>query len=265
MTETGPASPFDAQRAEDRTLRLETALRRSEKLAMAGRLAASVMHEINNPSQAIADLVYLIGKDADYPERVRAHAVQIEEQLVRIQYIARQTLSFFRDAPRSQTKDLVPLVEAALRYQGALLEEKHIQVRKELPDILLAPVYPGDFVQLVSNLVRNAAEALPGGGALSVRLRASGTNARLTVADNGRGIPLPIRARLFEAFQSDKAEAGNGLGLWICKTIVDKHRGRILWRTSTEGKAHGTTFSVLVPLDRPTENDGMGEHTYLAR
>ena len=123
MTEPGPASPLDGQRAEERTLRLETALRRSEKLAMAGRVAASVMHEINNPSQAIADLVYLIRKDADHPERVRAHAVQIEEELVRLQYIARQTLSFFRDAPRSQTKDLVPLVETALRYQNALLEE----------------------------------------------------------------------------------------------------------------------------------------------
>jgi signal transduction histidine kinase len=264
MTETGPASPSDDQRAEDRTLRLETALRRSERLAMAGRLAASVMHEINNPSQAIADLVYLIGKDADHPERVRAHAAQIEEQLVRIQYIARQTLSFFRDAPRSQTKDLVPLVEAAFRYHGALLEDKHIQVQKELPDILIASVYPGDFLQLVSNLVRNAAEALPGGGALWIRLRASGANARLTVADNGRGIPMPIQARLFEAFQSDKAEAGNGLGLWICKTIVDKHRGSILWRSSTEGKAHGTTFSVFLPLDGPAENAGFGEMSYIA-
>lgn len=265
MTEIGPAPPFDAQRPEDRTLRLEMALRRSEKLAMAGRLAASVMHEINNPSQAIADLVYLIGKDADYPERVRAHAVQIEEQLVRIQYVARQTLSFFRDAPRSQMKDLVPLVEAALRYQGPLLEEKHIQVKKVLPDMLLASVYVGDFVQMVSNLVRNAAEALPGGGALCIRLRALGAKARLTVADNGRGIPLPIRARLFEAFSSDKAEAGNGLGLWICKTIVDKHQGSIRWRTSTGVKAHGTTFSVLLPVDRPTENDGFGEHAYIVR
>jgi signal transduction histidine kinase len=265
MTETGPASPFDDQRAEDRTLRLETALRRSEKLAMAGRLAASVMHEINNPSQAIADLVYLIGKDADHPDRVRAHAVQIEEQLVRIQYIARQTLSFFRDAPQSQTKDLVLLVETALRYQSALLEGKHIQVRKELPDILVGSVYPGDFLQLVSNLVRNAAEALPGGGGLWVRLRASGANARLTVADGGRGIPLPIQARLFEAFQSDKAEAGNGLGLWICKTIVDKHGGRIRWRSSTEGKTRGTTFSVLLPLDGRTATEGFGEHSYMAR
>jgi signal transduction histidine kinase len=265
MTDTGPASPLDDQRAEDRTLRLETALRRSEKLAMAGRLAASVMHEINNPSQAIADLVYLIGKDAEHPERVRAHAVQIEEQLVRIQYIARQTLSFFRDAPRSQTKDLVPLVEAALRYHGALLEEKHIQVRKELPDILIASVFSGDFLQLISNLVRNAAEALPPGGTLCIRLRASGANARLIVADNGRGIPPAIQARLFEAFQSDKAEAGNGLGLWICKTIVDKHGGSIHWRTSTEGKAHGTTFSVLLPLDGPTEYDGFGDQSYIAK
>jgi signal transduction histidine kinase len=265
MTEPRPVSPFDGQRPEERTLRLETALRRSEKLAMAGRLAASVMHEINNPSQAIADLVYLIGKNAEYPERVRAYAVQIEEQLVRIQYIARQTLSFFRDAPRSQTKDLVPLVETALRYQSGLLEEKRILVQKELPDILVASVYPGDFLQLVTNLVRNAAEASSGGGALRVRLRASGPHARLTVADSGRGIPLPIQARLFEAFQSDKAEAGNGIGLWICKTIVDKHGGRIRWRSSIEGKTRGTIFSVLVPLDGPTKTEAFGEQPYIAR
>ena len=265
MTENGPLSPSEDQPAEERTFRLETALRRSEKLAMAGRLAASVMHEINNPSQAIADLIYLIGKDADHPDRVRAYAVQIEEQLVRIQYIARQTLSFFRDTPRTQTKDLVPMVEAALRYHGALLEEKHIQVRKELPDILVASVFPGDFLQLVSNLVRNAAEALSNGGALCVRLRASGGHALLTVADGGRGIPLPIQVRLFEAFQSDKAEAGNGLGLWICKTIVDKHGGSIRWRSSTEGKAQGTTFLISLPLDGPRADDDFDERAYIAR
>jgi len=246
MKET--SSPHRDPPEDERTLRLEVALRQSEKQAMAGRLAASVMHEINNPSQAIADLVYLIGKEADHPELVRARAAQIEEQLVRIQYIARQTLSFFRETPQNQSKDLVPLVETALRYQSTLLEEKHIQVRKELPDLLLAPVYPGDFLQLVSNLMRNAVEALPEGGTLCVRLRAAGTHGRLTIADNGRGIPPALRARLFEAFQSDKAEAGNGLGLWICKTIVDKHRGHIEWRTSTGGEAHGTTFSVVLPL-----------------
>jgi signal transduction histidine kinase len=259
MKETGPGPPPRDPRGDERTLRLETALHRSERLAMAGRFAASVMHEINNPSQAIADLVYLIAKEADQPDRVRARAVQIEEQLVRIQYIARQTLSFFRDTPRSQTKDLVPLVETALRYHSALLGEKHIELRKDLPDILLGSVFPGEFLMLVSNLVRNAAEALPPGGTLSVRLRARGGNARLTVADNGRGIPRPIQARLFEAFQSDKADAGNGLGLWICKTIVEKHGAQIRWRSCTEGRAQGTTFSVLLPLSIATENESFQE------
>jgi signal transduction histidine kinase len=256
-----PRSPHRDPPGDERTLRLETALRRSEKLAMAGRLAASVMHEINNPSQAIADLVYLIARDADRPELVRAHAAQIEEQLVRIQYIARQTLSFFRDTPRTQTKDLVPLVDTALRYHAGLLEEKQIQVRKEMPDLLLGSVYPGDFLQLVSNLVRNAAEALPPGGMLRVRLRAYGGNARLTVADNGRGIPQAIQVRLFEAFQSDKADAGNGLGLWICKTIVEKHAGQIHWRSSIKPATHGTTFSVLLPLAGPEGEQGYGERS----
>jgi signal transduction histidine kinase len=225
---------------------------------MAGRLAASVMHEINNPSQAIADLVYLIGKEADHPELVRAYAAQIEEQLVRIQYIARQTLSFFRDTQQSQTKDLVPLVETAIRYHSGVLDEKHITLRKKLPDVLLGSIFPGDFVQLVSNLVRNAAEALPIGGTLCVRLRALGGMGRLTVADNGRGIPPAIQARLFEAFQSDKAEAGNGLGLWISKTIVEKHGGQIRWRSSTRG----TTFTVLFPLEGPADDTGFGERAY---
>lgn len=242
------SAPDSSFREDDRALRLETALRRSEKLAMAGRLAASVMHEINNPAQVIGDLVYLIGKEADNPRSVRAHAAQIEEQLVRIQYIAGQTLSFFRDIPRSQPKDLVPLVETALRYHGRQLEEKKIQVRKHLPDQLIASVFPGDFVQLLSNLVRNAAEALPQGGTLCVRLRACGPHAQLTIADNGRGIPRKIQERLFEAFQSDKAEAGNGLGLWISKTIVEKHKGQIYWRSATQGKRSGTTFLVTFPL-----------------
>jgi signal transduction histidine kinase len=267
MMEKGPVSPQRDAPGDERTLRLESALQRSEKLAMAGRLAASVMHEINNPSQAIADLIYLIAKDADHPELVRSRAAQVEEQLARIQYIARQTLSFFRDAPQRQAKDLVPLVETALRYHSNLLAEKQIHIRKDMPDMLVGSIYPGDFLQLVSNLVRNAAEALPVGGTMCLRLRAAGKNGRLTVADNGRGIPPSIRARLFEAFQSSKADAGNGLGLWICKAIVEKHGGRIHWRSSTAGRFQGTTFSVSIPLGRPAEDVGLSGRTpyYAAR
>jgi len=266
MKETGSASPpRDLLGGDERTLRLETALRQSEKLAMAGRLAASVMHEINNPSQAIADLVYLLAKEADHPELVRSRAVQIEEQLVRIQYIARQTLSFFRDTPQTVVKDLVPLVETALRYHSALMLEKKIVLRKDMPDMLISSVYPGEFLQLVSNLVRNSLEALPVGGKLCLRLRACGPNARLTIADNGRGIPPRIRARLFEAFLSDKAEAGNGLGLWICKTIVEKHRGQICWRSATEGSVHGTSFLVSLPLHSQVDEVSKPSPAFVAR
>jgi signal transduction histidine kinase len=261
MMEKAPPSSQRNASSDERTLRLETALQRSEKLAMAGRLAASVMHEINNPSQAIADLIYLIAKEADHPELVRSRAAQIEEQLARIQYIARQTLSYFRDVPQRQAKDLVPLVETALRYHSGLLAQKQIRIRKDMPDMLIGSIYPGDFLQLVSNLVRNAAEALPVGGTLCLRLRAAGKNGRLTVADNGRGIPLPIQGRLFEAFQSSKAEAGNGLGLWICKAIVEKHGGQIHWRSSTEGRLHGTAFSVSIPLGSPSEGTRVGGRT----
>ena len=170
MMEKGAPPPQRNAPGDERTLRLETALQRSEKLAMAGRLAASVMHEINNPSQAIADLIYLIAKDADDPDLVRVRAAQIEEQLARIQYIARQTLSYFRDAPQRQAKDLVALVETAVRYHSNLLAEKRIHTRKDMPDMLVGSIYPGDYLQLVSNLVRNAAEALPVGGTLCLSL-----------------------------------------------------------------------------------------------
>lgn len=134
-------------------------------------------------------------------------------------------------------------------------------MRKELPDMLIGSVYPGDFLQLVSNLVRNSAEALPRGGVLFVRLRgAKGTAiGRLTIADNGLGIPPRIRARMFQAFETDKAEAGTGLGLWICKTIVDKHGGQILWRSTAEGRSRGTTFLVSIPLGDGT--GGLGQHS----
>ena len=87
----------------------------------------------------------------------------------------------------------------------------------------------------------------------------------MTVVDNGRGIPLRMRTRLFEAFQSDKAEAGNGLGLWICKSIAEKHGGLIQWRSSTDGKARGTAFSVLLPLGGPMDEIRQRSPVYAAR
>jgi signal transduction histidine kinase len=223
---------------------LQAALHRNEKLALVGKLTAAAIHEINNPAEAVTNLAYLILQHPGDPGLVAAFATQIEEQMIRIQYATRQTLSYFRETPQRQRVDLVSVVEAALRFHNPLLSQRNIHVRKQLPGELIADIFPGDFLQMLSNLICNAGEALPDGGLLIIRMRAVSNAIRLTVADNGCGIPHTMRPHLFEPFQSTKAERGNGLGLWICKSIAAKHGGSIVWRTSTAQNLHGTAFSI---------------------
>jgi len=223
---------------------LQAALHRNEKLALVGRLTAAAIHEINNPAEAVTNLAYLISHNSDDRGLVESCANQIENQMARIQYVTRQYLSYFRETPQRQKVDLVSIIEAALRYHEPLLSRANIHVKKQFPGQLEASIYAGDFLQMLSNLIRNAAEALVDGGILLIRLRASNHNIRLTVADNGCGIPDAVRPRLFEPFQSTKVEHGNGLGLWICKSVAARHDARISWRSSTREDIHGTAFSI---------------------
>jgi signal transduction histidine kinase len=225
---------------------LKAALRRSEKQALAGRLTASVMHEINNPAEAIGNLVYLIAQNADNPEFVISLSRQVEEQLLRIRYASRQTLSFFKEYPLRQDTDLVALIDTVIRFYTPSLAERKIRLQMQVPDKLIVAVFPGDFLQLVSNLVGNAIDAIPIGGVLCIRLRRLRQKVRLTVADNGSGIPRHLRSHLFEPFETGKADTGHGLGLWICKTVAERHGGHLSWRTNTEPETHGTTFSLSI-------------------
>jgi signal transduction histidine kinase len=229
---------------EGQIQRLEDALRRNEKLALVGRITASVMHEINNPAEAITNLVYLLQQNATDPERVKSLSRQIEEQLMRIQYVARQTLSFFRETAQKQNTDLVPLIETAIRFHEPSLIHKKISVRRQMPETLMASVYPGDLLQLVSNLIGNAIDAIASEGTLCIRLRQSQNRIRLTIADSGCGIPQPQRLYIFEPFHTTKTDTGTGLGLWICKSVAEKHGGHLSWRSSTAQEKHGTTFSL---------------------
>lgn len=224
--------------------RLEAALRHEEKLALMGRITASVIHEILNPAEAIGNLVYLIANNSDDPELIKSLSKQIEEQLLRIRYVSRHTLSYFRESPQRLNSDLIPLVETAIRYHGTMLLERKIEIRRQLPESVNAAIYPGDFLQIVSNLLRNSIDALESGGTICLRVRNSKGKVRFTIADNGCGIPGHLRPRLFEPFQTTKTETGNGLGLWICKSAIERHRGRIAWRSSTDPRTHGTIFCV---------------------
>ncbi len=111
------------------------------------KLTAAAIHEINNPAEAVTNLAYLILQHPGDPGLVAAFATQIEEQMLRIQYATRQTLSYFRETPQRQKVDLVSVVEAALRFHYPLLSQRNIHVRKQLPGELIADIFPGDFLQ----------------------------------------------------------------------------------------------------------------------
>lgn len=225
----------------------EELLYRYRAFAVAGQFAAVVMHEINGPLEAITNLNYLIQQDADNAGLVRHYSQLIEEQLRNLMKLSRQTLSFYHSEETREVVAISTLAEAALRVHQKKIFAKQIQIRRSLPSDVTAEVNPGDLLQVISNLVANAIDALPDDGILQVRVKRCLQEVRIIVADNGHGIPDPIRARIFDPFFTTKREHGTGFGLAISKTIVEKHQGRIRTRSSTRPPRSGTIFRISLP------------------
>jgi len=230
----------------------EEILRRSEKLSAAGRLATTVAHEINNPLEAITNLLYLARNSSD-PAMIQNWLATADEELSRISHLSRQTLAFYRQTEEvravrvgAMLDSLLPVFTSAVRNRKIVLFPEI----KEDPEILAAA---GEIRQLIANLTSNAIDAVEKGGRILIRISAAtawrdGTKGvRLTVADNGRGISPSIRAQLFDPFVTSKQDVGTGLGLWVCKNIVEKHRGTIRVKTSTLPAQSWTVFSVFLP------------------
>jgi len=233
--------------------RTENALRRSEKLAATGRLAASIAHEINNPLAALTNLVYLIENEAtSEPIRGYAHTAQME--LSRVAHITRQTLAFCRESTNATDVNLAELIDSALFIYGTAIRNKNLEVRRELRFTGNIHGYPNELRQVLSNIVGNAVEALPNGGCLRIRLYRSHEwcnsrkpGVRIVIGDTGEGIRPDHKLHLFEPFFTTKAEKGTGLGLWVSQGIVEKHGGFIRLRSSTRPENRGTVFSVFLP------------------
>lgn len=223
-------------------------LRQNQELAVVGQFAAAVMHEINGPLEAVINLNYLIKCEVDDVDRVRQYCGLIDEQLVTLTKLSRQTLSFYKSAETRQAIAIATLAEAALRIHQKTIAAKQIRLRKRLPADITAEVHAGDILQVLSNLVANAVDALPMNGVLGLRLRRGEDEVHVTVADNGPGIPASVLTKIFDPFFTTKKERGTGLGLAISKSIVEKHQGRIRSRTSTRPTRTGTTFRVSLPL-----------------
>jgi len=209
------------------------------------------MHEINNPLEAITNLVYLARLEAHDPDRVRCHVQQAEEQLELVRTIARRTLRFYREQHRDHEVDVVELLESALRIHTRFLLEKQVDIQRRLPETLAIQGNSGELLQVISNLIVNALEALTHRGKLYLRARSDSEEVHITIADNGCGIPEEFRENLFVPFHTSKGEAGTGLGLWLSKSLVEKHRGRIRFRTSVRDGRSGTTFRISLASSQP--------------
>ena len=233
----------------------EKALLQSEKLAAVGRLASSISHEINNPLEAVTNLLYLVAHDEKLPEEAAGYVRQAQDELSRVSQIVTQTLRFHRQANRPTSVSAAQLVDAVLNlFQGRLMNSG-IQVETSYSTTTRMRCFENDIRQVLNNLIANAIDAMRTGGKLVVRAhdathRLHGIpGVRIAIADNGTGMTTETLRRLFEPFYTTKDLNGTGLGLWISKEIVERHHGELRVRSTQDPKMHGTVFTLFVPLD----------------
>lgn len=233
---------------------VEEALRRSEKLAVAGRLAASMAHEINNPLAAVTNLLYLIG-DSLTLEEAKAYGEVATSELARVSEIATQTLRFYKEPVKPAMVHVSEIVDSALALYRARLTSAEIAVERDFRESSAILANAGELRQLTLNLIGNAFDAIGREGTLKIRVsnsrehrNGSRHGIRLSVADTGSGIPPEIRTTLFDPFVSTKGDTGSGLGLWVSSEIVRRHGGTIQVKSRAGSISAGTVFSVFLPL-----------------
>lgn len=240
--------------------RVAAMLRENQKLITVGRLAASIAHEINNPLEAVTNLLYLLGEERGLPESARGYLALAQRELERVGQISRQTLNFSRETTGPVRTHLDDLMEEVLSLYSRRIAEKNLRVERQYDCPDEATVYPGEMRQVLSNLVTNAVEASSMRGRLRVRVRCarnwsdSGVRGiRISVGDNGSGISPEVQRRLGEPFFTTKGQRGTGLGLWVTRSIVHRYGGEIQLRSSVAPERHGTVFSIFLPTNlRPT-------------
>jgi PAS domain S-box-containing protein len=234
----------------------EDVLRRSEKLAVIGRMAASIAHEINNPLEAVTNLLYLLNGHVQDPQGIQ-FLEDAQRELARVAAITAQTLSFYRHAVSPSKQDITSMLRATVDFYRARLSLANIAVERRYrpcPPILCLE---GELRQVFMNLIGNGIDAMPMGGRLLIRIRSASDpktgspTVRVTFADTGVGLAPAIQEHLFEPFHTTKGAGGTGLGLWVSHEIVRKHKGTIRVRSSPVPHRSGTVFVISFPTGTP--------------
>jgi PAS domain S-box-containing protein len=249
----------------------QDALIANEKLAVAGRLAATIAHEIHNPLDSVSNLLYLMRNGAT-PEESRQFMGMAEQELARVTQISRAMLGLYRESKAPVVIDLKEMLQEILLLMERRFIELNVMVSTDMPQPVSVAAFPAELRQVFTNLIANAAEAASPGGQVKVSIKpqaagtpltagveATGQNmqagATVTIADNGAGITAEVQSHLFQPFFTTKGERGTGLGLWVSRGIINKHGGTISLKSDTSQVAHGTVVSVFLATN-PTINAG---------
>ncbi|HEX2918589.1 MAG TPA: ATP-binding protein [Edaphobacter sp.] len=229
-------------------------LLQTEKLTAVGQMASTIAHEINNPLEAVTNLLYLARESAILPE-VQSYILTAEEELKRVSAIASQTLRFHRQLTRASWVESEALFESSLAVYTRRIANSYVQVVRGPWSRRSLFCYEGEIRQVINNLIGNAVDAMANGGKLFVRShhvtdwRDGSQGLRLTVADTGGGISPQTLSHIFEPFFTTKGNLGTGLGLWVTREIIERHHGRIRIRSSQAPHRHGTVFTIFLPFD----------------
>jgi PAS domain S-box-containing protein len=243
----------------------QDALIANEKLAVAGRLAATIAHEIHNPLDSVSNLLYLMRNGAS-PEESNQFMDMAEQELARVTQISRAMLGLYRESKAPVIVDLKEMLQEILLLLERRLTDLGVTVSIDIPKSISVGAFPAELRQVFTNLIANAAEAASPGGEvkLSITPQSAGVDATgqkmqagatVTIADNGPGISEDVQRHLFQPFFTTKGENGTGLGLWVSRGIINKHGGTISLESDTSAAAHGTVVSVFLATT-PTINAG---------
>lgn len=234
-------------------------LRASQKLIQLGRLAASIAHEVNNPLESVSNLLYLIRGEPGLPQGAVAYLDMADREMRRVISISKQTLNFARAASEPMDLSLPDLLEEVLILYRRRIDEKRLRIVQKYAPTEAIHAIPGEMRQVLANLIVNAIEACDERGCLTLRVRPAvaaqrARGIRVTIADNGAGIPPHVRRRLGEPFFSTKGQEGTGLGLWVSRSIIERHGGSLRLRSihhqEPRGEAlHGSVFTLFLPIE----------------
>jgi PAS domain S-box-containing protein len=229
--------------------RLESSLIQAEKIAATGRMAATIAHEINNPLEAVLNLLYLLRPLVEGSEG-RNYLNTAEMELNRVSHIAKQTLGYYREHASASRLSLAEIVEHAVMVYGPRCSVHEIKIESRLESRAKIMGRRGELMQVISNLIANSIYAMPQGGTLRISVvdvSEPNPGLVLSIEDTGVGIPAENMNRVFDAFFTTRVTIGTGIGLFVAKQFVEGHGGSIALESSVDAESHGTTVSIFFP------------------